>query len=859
MGHAGDIAKFLLASKSPLTLLRIMNQYPADNFKFDPSVSETSTLPTAETRSPAPQRETSSWWQLPIKVWDNLPIRTKITTLLLFAATIPVIAVTQGIVASTRQDAVSRLQQVLETDLVLLDDAIDAQQQQLESAANTLALSVQASKINPDAVTEGSEQFQQLQSLLKATQKQQPNASFYIITDDQGKTIAQSIQTVKGDFSEYPSLPAEKNLKSEFEPVSLDPGISLKDVPIVASTLKLSRPLSGFELVNSQVLQRLGLEKQASIGLREQKIEGLPEPKKPYPEDTFDIDDGKAGFVLMATQPIKLAGNKVGTAVVGTLVNRNFDLVDRLKDVTGVSTATIFAHDWRVSTNVPYTDKETRAIGTRVSREVADTVLNKAKVFLGQANIIGIEYLTGYSPIYDHNQQINGEEAKPVGIAYVGEPMTQVNENLKQVTLVGYGVGGSVLLIFGIILIVAPSDAGISRQLKRVTDFAGQVASGKPGARLDVSDRQDEIGVLTRNLNEMAQNIDNNLEIRQREVEEQRQQKEKLEKEIYQLLDEVEGAVEGDLTVRASLSSMEMSTVADLFNAIIDNLKDIAVQVRDSSTQVSSSLDENEQAIQQLAEQAIQEAEATRQTLTSVEQMSHSIEAVATNANQAATLADDTYTVTQEGADVMDETVASIFQLRTTVGNTAKKMKRLGESSQKISQVVSLIEEMALKTNLLAINASVEAQRAGEQGQGFMIVAEQVGALAEQSSAATKEIAQIVAEIQLETEEVSYAMEMGTSQVVDSTRLVESTKERLQRVLERSQNINELMQSISQATISQTDTSRTVTQLMQQIAQQSEQRIASSQQVAQSMQATAQVAKKLESTVEQFKVDEEEV
>ncbi len=808
---------------------------------------------TAEDRMETPSPKPSSKSNGLVKFWNNLPLQTKITTLLLVAATIPVIAVTQGTVASARRESVSNLQQVLNTDLVLLEDEINAQKQQLEATANTLALSVQASKINP--ATAETSQLQELQALITATQKQQPNASFYLITDDQGNSIAQSIQRVTDDFDNYPLLPAQESVQTALEPVRLNPGISLKDVPIVNNTLTLSRPLSGFELLNAQVLQRLGLEKQAFIGLRQQKIEGLPEPKKPYPEGTFDIDQGKAGFVLMATQPIKLANNKVGTAIVGTLVNRNFEMVDRLKDVTGVPTATIFAQDWRVSTNVPYTDEKTRAIGTRVSREVADMVLNKAQVYKGQANIIGIEYLTGYSPIYDHNQQINREQAKPIGIAYVGTPMTEVNEDLQQITLVGYGIGGGVLLIFAIILIVTPSDTGISRQLKQLTHFAGKVASGEPGVRLEESDRQDEIGVLTRNLNEMAQNIDTNLEQRQQEAERQRQQKEKLEQEIAQLLGDVGGAMDGDLTVHADLTSIEMSTVADLFNAIIDHLKDIAIQVKTSTTQVSSSLGDNEQSIQALAQQAIEEAEATRQTLGSVEEMSHSIEAVANNANQAATLVDDTYTVTQEGAKVMDETVNSIFQLRTTVGETAKKMKRLGESSQKISQVVSLIEEMALKTNLLAINASVEARRAGKQGEGFMIVAEQVGALAEQSAAATKEISNIVEAIQEETQEVTQAMELGTSQVVDSTRLVEGTKQRLQRVLERSQTINELMQSISQATVSQTDTSRTVTELMQQIAQQSQQRSTASQTVAQSMQETAQVAQKLEAAVEQFKVN----
>ncbi|MGF1541289.1 MAG: methyl-accepting chemotaxis protein, partial [Pleurocapsa sp.] len=339
-------------------------------------------------------------------------------------------------------------------------------------------------------------------------------------------------------------------------------------------------------------------------------------------------------------------------------------------------------------------------------------------------------------------------------------------------------------------------------------------------------------------------------------AEQQRQEKEQLEAAIYTLIDEVSDATEGDLTVRANLDSLELSTVADLFNAIINNLQEIAVEAKQSTTQVGSSLKQNERAILALAEQAIAEAQETRDTLVSVEQMSRSIQAVAENASQAEKIADDTYNTVINSTNNMDLTVDSILALRTTVGETAKKMKRLGESSQKISQVVSFIEEIALKTNVLAINASVEAGRAGEYGQGFTIVAEQVGALAEQSAAATKEIAQIVAAIQAETTEVNQAMESGTAQVVDSTRLVEGTKQSLSLVLEKSREINQLMGSISQTTVSQANTSQTVTNLMQKIAQLSETTSKSSKEVAQSIMATAQVAQKLESTVAQFKVAE---
>lgn len=425
-------------------------------------------------------------------------------------------------------------------------------------------------------------------------------------------------------------------------------------------------------------------------------------------------------------------------------------------------------------------------------------------------------------------------------------------------------VGGQLIIIFatiaiflgflavGNIILLAQT---LSQPLTNLTNKAQQVARGDLNTQA-IPEGTQESRTLADNFNALVTRVKELIKEQEAIALEQRQEKEKLELGIFNLLDELQYAVDGDLTVRASLDSMEMSTVADLCNAILDSLQDIAVQVKESSRQVATSLNENEHSIQELAVQTIRESKQTRETLESVQKMSYSIEEVATNANQAATLADDAYKVTKEGSSAMDETVESIVSLRTNVGETAKKMKRLGESSQNISQVVSLIEEIALKTNLLAINASVEASRAGEQGQGFTVVAEQVGALAEQSAAATKQIAQLVTEIQRETQDVTIAMESGTSQVVNTTRLVESTKQRLEQVLERSQRINELMQSISQSTVSQAQTSRLVTELMKEIADQSEQRLFSSEQIAQSIKDTATIAKELESAVEQFKVNE---
>jgi len=338
-------------------------------------------------------------------------------------------------------------------------------------------------------------------------------------------------------------------------------------------------------------------------------------------------------------------------------------------------------------------------------------------------------------------------------------------------------------------------------------------------------------------------------------LESQKQQREALEKEVANLMTDIENAADGDLTVRAQLMEGDIGIVADLFNAVVENLQDTAQQVKTAASRVSHSLGENEIEIRKVAEGAIAEAEEIQSTLNSVEAMNRSIQEVAQNAQKVASIADTALLTAQEGNQAMDQTVQSIQGLRSTVGETAKKMKQMGESAQKISQVVSLIDEISLKTSLLAINASVEAHRAGELGQGFTAVAEQVESLAEQSASAAKEIAQIVANIQNETKEAIETMEQGTSEVVESSRSVEETKARLAEVVARSEEINTLMQSISDSTVSQAETSQAVSRLMEQVAQSSQQRSETSKEVAQAIQETAQVAQSLETSVEQFKVE----
>ncbi|WP_341525455.1 methyl-accepting chemotaxis protein [Nostoc sp. UHCC 0302] len=336
--------------------------------------------------------------------------------------------------------------------------------------------------------------------------------------------------------------------------------------------------------------------------------------------------------------------------------------------------------------------------------------------------------------------------------------------------------------------------------------------------------------------------------------DDERQQKEALQQQLLELLKDVEGAARGDLTVRADVTAGEIGTVADFFNSIVESLRDIVTQVKQAASQVNGAVGSNEEAIRQLAEEALIQASEINRTLDAVDQMTQSMQTVAESAQQAATIAHHATHTASKSGQAMDLTVHNILSLRETVGETAKKVKRLGESSQQISRVVSLINQIAIQTNLLAINAGIEAARAGEEGQGFAVVAEEVGELAVRSAAATQEIEEIVENIQRETSEVVQAMEIGTIQVVEGTRIVEEAKQSLTQILDVSRQIDSLVQSISTATSSQVETSHTVSQLMKNIAAISQRTSDSSRLVSESLQQTVEISQDLQETVGTFKV-----
>ncbi len=396
------------------------------------------------------------------------------------------------------------------------------------------------------------------------------------------------------------------------------------------------------------------------------------------------------------------------------------------------------------------------------------------------------------------------------------------------------------------------------RQIRRTTkDLQAQFDAVRQG-NLNVQATvysEDEFGQLSAGFNEMARVIFTTTSEATRKAQEQEEAKENLQRQVIRLLDDVEGAARGDLTVQAEVTADVLGAVADAFNLTIQNLRDIVQQVKVAAREVTKGATNSETFARALSSDALRQAEELAVTLSSVQVMTDSIQRVAEAAREAEAVARDASEIALKGGDAVENTVAGILEIRETVAETTRKVKRLAESSQEISKIVALISQIASRTNLLALNASIEAARAGEAGRGFAIVADEVRQLADKSAKSLKEIEQIVMQIQSETGSVMTAMEEGTQQVIQGTKLAEEAKRSLENIIQVAKRIDILVRSITTDTVEQTETSRAVAQVMQSVELTAQETSQEAQRVSGALQHLVGVSRDLIASVERFRVE----
>ncbi len=323
---------------------------------------------------------------------------------------------------------------------------------------------------------------------------------------------------------------------------------------------------------------------------------------------------------------------------------------------------------------------------------------------------------------------------------------------------------------------------------------------------------------------------------------------------IMRLLDEISSLGEGDLTVKASVTEDMTGAIADAINYAVDELRHLVTTINDTSAKVAVSTQETQATAMQLAEAAGHQANQITSASDRIGEIASSIEQVSRNSAESADVAQRSVIIAAEGAGVVRETIQGMDQIRDQIQETSKRIKRLGESSQEIGSIVELINDISEQTNILALNAAVQAASAGEAGRGFAVVADEVQRLAERTSGATRRIENLVQAIQADTNEAVSSMEQTTAEVVSGARLAEDAGTALTEIERVSNALNNLIKNISIAAQQQSAAASDITRTMGVIRQITGQTSQGAGQTAESIGHLAQLAADLRRSVADFKL-----
>ncbi|MES9969562.1 MAG: methyl-accepting chemotaxis protein [Candidatus Thiodiazotropha sp.] len=340
----------------------------------------------------------------------------------------------------------------------------------------------------------------------------------------------------------------------------------------------------------------------------------------------------------------------------------------------------------------------------------------------------------------------------------------------------------------------------------------------------------------------------------QRREQASKKQNEANQKAILQLLDEMGDLADGDLTVTASVTEDITGAIADSINYAIEALRELVTTINTTSEQVSGATQESRATAMHLAEASEHQAEQITQANESIKTMTQAIDQMSQDATESAEVAKRSVEIASTGAETVRNTITGMDNIREQIQETSKRIKRLGESSQEIGDIVELIDDIADQTNILALNAAMQAAMAGEAGRGFAVVADEVQRLAERSINATKQIEALVKTIQADTNEAVTSMEASTSGVVKGATLAEDAGEALKEIESVSQYIADLTGKISSSAQDQSSQSVTVKDTMSVIQEITNQTSEGTHQTANSIGMLADLSDQLQKSVAGFRL-----
>ncbi|EOQ75960.1 MULTISPECIES: methyl-accepting chemotaxis protein [Acinetobacter calcoaceticus/baumannii complex] len=323
---------------------------------------------------------------------------------------------------------------------------------------------------------------------------------------------------------------------------------------------------------------------------------------------------------------------------------------------------------------------------------------------------------------------------------------------------------------------------------------------------------------------------------------------------ILRLLDEIADLADGDLRSYATVSEDFTGAIADSINFAIDQLRDLVSRIHETSQEVARYTQDTQNITNQLAEASEHQAQEIAGASTAMNEMAQSIDQVSSNASESAEVAERSVQIASNGAQVVNRSIEGMDTIREQIQETSKRIKRLGESSQEIGNIVSLINDIADQTNILALNAAIQASMAGEAGRGFAVVADEVQRLAERSASATKQIETLVKTIQTDTNEAVISMEQTTTEVVRGANLAKDAGIALDEIQKVSGDLANLIASISDAAKLQSASASHIATTMTVVQEITSQTTTATFDTARSVSELANMAESLRESVTDFKL-----